>query len=362
MSQHKAEYLQSYPTQISSILAGGYNHPLAREWQSERQLAKNMFIYPLFVTDSPDEETLIEALPNQKRWGINKLIPFVKTLVDKGLRSVILFGVPLAEGAKDEVGSAADDPNGPVITAIKALKENFPDLLIMCDVCLCEYTSHGHCGVLREDGSLIREESVRRLAAVAVNYAKAGAHAVAPSDMIDGRIREIKQGLIDNGLAHRTMLISYSAKFSGNLYGPFREQPAHVLRTVTERLTSFLPVVVAWPAEPLHAILRKVLMPLSSSPQLSTLTLLEMPLKSAETTPLPHTRCLVSLPCSTLQLKRALSTSRPLHLRLIRALSELVPTCSFHTSPPSFLTGCLKSSVVHMLFFSPVFLWSLFIF
>ncbi|KAI8132213.1 hypothetical protein DUD61_004143 [Geotrichum candidum] len=223
MSQHKAEYLQSYPTQISSILAGGYNHPLAREWQSERQLAKNMFIYPLFVTDSPDEETLIKALPNQKRWGINKLIPFVKTLVDKGLRSVILFGVPLAEGAKDEVGSAADDPNGPVITAIKALKENFPDLLIMCDVCLCEYTSHGHCGVLREDGSLIREESVRRLAAVAVNYAKAGAHAVAPSDMIDGRIREIKQGLIDNGLAHRTMLISYSAKFSGNLYGPFRE-------------------------------------------------------------------------------------------------------------------------------------------
>lgn len=220
---HKAEFLKENPTQISSVLAGGYNHPLSREWQADKQLTKNMFIYPLFVTDNDDEETEIKALPNQKRWGVNKLVPFVKTLVDKGLRSVILFGVPLKDGVKDEVGSAADDPNGPVIQAIKALKQNFPDLFIMCDVCLCEYTSHGHCGVLRDDGSLIREQSVQRLAAVAVNYAKAGAHAVAPSDMIDGRIREIKQGLIDNGLAHRTLLMSYAAKFSSNLYGPFRE-------------------------------------------------------------------------------------------------------------------------------------------
>lgn len=223
MSSHKAEYLKENPTQISSILSGGYHHPLSREWQADKQLTKGMFIYPLFVTDNADEETEITALPNQKRWGVNKLVPYVKTLVDKGLKSVILFGVPLAEGVKDEFGTAADDPNGPVILAIKALRANFPDLFIICDVCLCEYTSHGHCGVLREDGSIIRERSVQRLAAVAVNYAKAGAHAVAPSDMIDGRIREIKQGLIDNDLAHRTMLISYSAKFAGNLYGPFRE-------------------------------------------------------------------------------------------------------------------------------------------
>lgn len=220
---HTAEYLKPHTTKISSILAGGYSHPLSREWQAERQLTKNMFIYPLFVTDNADEESVIQALPNQKRWGVNKLIPFVETLVKKGLRSVILFGVPLAEGCKDSVGSAADDPNGPVILAIKALSAAFPDLFIICDVCLCEYTSHGHCGVLREDGSIIRDESVRRLAAVAVNYAKAGAHAVAPSDMIDGRVLEIKQGLIDNDLAHRTMLMSYAAKFAGNLYGPFRD-------------------------------------------------------------------------------------------------------------------------------------------
>lgn len=152
----------------------------------------------------------------------------MRSLVEKGLRSVILFGVPCKEGVKDPEGSAADDPEGPVIQAVKTLRREFPDLFIMCDVCLCEYTSHGHCGVLREDGSIIRDKTVRRLAAVAVAYARAGAHAVAPSDMIDGRIWEIKQGLIDNDLAHNTMLMSYSAKFSGNLYGPFRDAAGSV--------------------------------------------------------------------------------------------------------------------------------------
>lgn len=187
-----------------------------------------MLIYPLFITDDPDEETLVPSLPGQKRWGVRSVVPYVRSLVEKGLRSVILFGVPCKEGVKDPEGSAADDPEGPVIQAVKTLRKEFPDLFILCDVCLCEYTSHGHCGVLREDGSIIRDKTVRRLAAVAVAYAKAGAHAVAPSDMIDGRIWEIKQGLIDNDLAHNTMLMSYSAKFSGNLYGPFRDAAGSV--------------------------------------------------------------------------------------------------------------------------------------
>lgn len=220
---HQAEYLAERETEISSILQGGYNHPLLREWQHERQLTKNMFIFPLFVTDDEDEETPIESLPNIKRFGINKLIPYVATLVSKGLRAVILFGVPLKPGVKDPYGTLADDPQGPVITAIKLLRSNFPELYIMTDVCLCEYTSHGHCGILYEDGSINREVSVRRIAAVAVNYAKAGAHSVAPSDMIDGRIRDIKLGLIDAGLAHKCFVMSYLAKFSGNLYGPFRD-------------------------------------------------------------------------------------------------------------------------------------------
>ncbi|CEP63599.1 porphobilinogen synthase HEM2 LALA0_S08e06282g [Lachancea lanzarotensis] len=220
---HTAQFLDNHPTNISSILAGGYNHPLLREWQNERQLTKNMFIFPLFISDLEDEETPIDSLPNIKRFGVNKLAGYLKPLVAKGLRAVILFGVPLKDGSKDPVATSADDPEGPVIQGIKLLRREFPDLYIMCDTCLCEYTSHGHCGVLYEDGSINRQESVRRIAAVAVNYAKAGAHAIAPSDMIDGRIREIKLGLIDAGLAHQTFVMSYAAKFSGNLYGPFRD-------------------------------------------------------------------------------------------------------------------------------------------
>ena len=182
-----------------------------------------MLVYPLFITDSPDEETLIPSLPNQARRGINRLVPFLTPLVAKGLRSVILFGVPLSPSAKDTLGTAADDPSGPVISAIQLLRRTFPALFIVADVCLCEYTSHGHCGILRADGSLNNQLSVERVSDVAVSYAHAGAHCVAPSDMNDGRIRAIKLKLIEAGIAHRTVLMSYAAKFSGCLYGPFRD-------------------------------------------------------------------------------------------------------------------------------------------
>ena len=112
-----------------------------------------MLIYPLFITDNPDEETPIPSLPNQYRRGVNRLIPFLTPLVRKGLRSVILFGVPLHPSAKDALGTSADDPSGPVIQGIRLLRSKFPQLYITTDVCLCEYTSHGHCGILREDGS-----------------------------------------------------------------------------------------------------------------------------------------------------------------------------------------------------------------
>lgn len=182
-----------------------------------------MLIYPLFVSDQPDEETLIPSLPNQHRRGINKLLPYLAPLIHKGLRSVILFGVPIAPGAKDALGTAADDPNGPVIQAIRLLRARFPSLFIVADVCLCEYTSHGHCGILREDGSLNNALSVDRISDVAIAYADAGAQCVAPSDMNDGRIRAIKLKLIEAGIAHKVVLMSYSAKFSGCLYGPFRD-------------------------------------------------------------------------------------------------------------------------------------------
>lgn len=223
MSVNTAKYLDAHETQISSILAGGYNHPVLREWQNETQLKKNIFILPVFISDDENEETPIKSFPNVKRFGVNKLMNYLAPLVKKGLCSVLLFGVPMKKGSKDMVGTSADDPNGPVIQAVKLLRKEIPDLYIICDVCLCEYTSHGHCGILHEDGSIDREKSVCRIAAVAVNYAKAGAHSVAPSDMIDGRVRHIKLGLINAGLAHKTFVMSYAAKFSSNLYGPFRD-------------------------------------------------------------------------------------------------------------------------------------------
>ncbi|KAJ5248660.1 Delta-aminolevulinic acid dehydratase [Penicillium chermesinum] len=213
---------------ISSQLHAGYSHPLSRSWQAERQLTKDMLIYPLFITDNPDEETPIPALPNQHRRGVNRLVPFLAPLVRKGLRSVMLFGVPLHPSAKDALGTAADDPAGPVIQAIRLLRSRLPQLYITTDVCLCEYTSHGHCGILREDGTLDNAQSVDRISDVALAYAVAGAHCVAPSDMNDGRVRGIKLKLIEAGLAHRVLLMSYSAKFSGCLYGPFRDAAGSV--------------------------------------------------------------------------------------------------------------------------------------
>ncbi|KAG9102639.1 Aminolevulinate dehydratase [Ceratobasidium sp. 370] len=208
---------------ISSVLQGGYHHPLAREWQARRSLTKSMFMYPIFITDDPTAEVDIAALPGQKRWGVDRLQGFLGPLVDKGLKSVILFGVPL-NCNKDDHGTPADDPQGPVILAIKKLRELFPSLYIAADVCLCEYTSHGHCGYLLPNTRIIDQApSAQRIAEVALAYARAGAHCVAPSDMMDGRIASIKRRLIDAGFANQCTLMSYAAKFASGLYGPFRE-------------------------------------------------------------------------------------------------------------------------------------------
>ncbi|KAJ1911809.1 Aminolevulinate dehydratase [Mycoemilia scoparia] len=206
----------------SSLLHAGYHHPATRPWQSERAITKSALIYPIFISDNPDDKYEIKSMPEQYRWGVNRLEEFLSPLVKKGLRSVMLFGVVKPE-SKDPTASIADTEKNPVIQAIGIIKYKFPSLHIGCDVCLCDYTSHGHCGVLFEDGTINNPESVKRLVELAVAYAKAGADCVAPSDMMDGRMKAIKEGLLAANLSHRVSLMAYSAKFASGMYGPFRD-------------------------------------------------------------------------------------------------------------------------------------------
>ncbi|XP_077691985.1 delta-aminolevulinic acid dehydratase isoform X2 [Eretmochelys imbricata] len=155
-------------------------------------------------------------------YGVNKLEGMLRPLVDEGLKCVLIFGVP-TKVPKDERGSAADVENTPAIQAIKKICSSFPELLIACDVCLCPYTSHGHCGILRKDGTIQNEASCQRLAEVSLAYAKAGCHIVAPSDMMDGRIAAMKEALISNNMGNKVSVMSYSAKFASCFYGPFRD-------------------------------------------------------------------------------------------------------------------------------------------
>lgn len=207
----------------TSVLHSGYFHPTLRAWQtSATSLHSHNFMYPIFITDDPDGIEVIASLPGQARYGVNKLEAMLRPLVEDGLKCILIFGVP-TRVAKDERGSAADSDDTPAILAIRKIRSLFPDLLIACDVCLCPYTSHGHCGILWEDGSIQNEASCTRLAEVSLAYARAGCHIVAPSDMMDGRIGAIKKALISNGLGNKVSVLSYSAKFASCFYGPFRD-------------------------------------------------------------------------------------------------------------------------------------------
>lgn len=218
----------SYIPPPKNCLHSGIHHPTLRTWQSgDTRIDPENLMFPVFVTDTSDDAyEPINSLPKQARFGVKKLCEYLRPLVaGKGclpLKSVLVFGVP-TKITKDARGSAADDQNGPVIQGIKALRKVFSDLLIAADVCLCGYADHGHCGILREDGTINNTESIKRLAEVAKAYAEAGAHIVAPSDMMDGRIGAIKNILKKSGLDSRTSVMSYSAKYASSFYGPFRD-------------------------------------------------------------------------------------------------------------------------------------------
>ena len=184
----------------------------------ETRVSPDSFIYPIFVDESISGRTPVEAMPGQFRWGLDSVCEPVRECIEAGVRSCMLFGVP---SHKDAVGSAAWAEDGVVQRAVRIIKENFPDFYVMTDVCLCEYTDHGHCGKL--DGCTVdNDATLELLARVAVSHAAAGADMVAPSDMMDGRIGFIRAALDKNGFEN-IPIMAYSAKYASGFYGPFRE-------------------------------------------------------------------------------------------------------------------------------------------
>lgn len=204
-------------------LHSGYSHPVLRKFQEiNTSITPANLMYPVFVIDEPDKQEEIGSMPGVYRYGVEKLLSALGPLVASGLNSILLFGV-MKPPFKDETASFADRPENPVIGAVQRLRQSFPNLLIACDVCLCGYTSHGHCGVLNKDGSINNEESIKRIAEVALAYAQAGCHVVAPSDMMDGRVGAIKDLFQMKGIVSKHAVLSYSVKFASKFYGPFRD-------------------------------------------------------------------------------------------------------------------------------------------
>ncbi|XP_039765475.1 delta-aminolevulinic acid dehydratase [Pararge aegeria] len=205
------------------VLQGGYfNSTLRKLQEPNTSIEPHNIMYPVFLLENEEAMQAVSSMPNVFRYGINKLIPALSELVDRGLKSILIFGI-VESLPKDATGSSADSVENPVIKALPKLKAKFPGLTIACDVCLCPYTSHGHCGVLGETGAIDHAPSVKRIAEVALAYAKAGADIVAPSDMMDNRIKAIKDALVANKLQNRVSLLSYSCKFASSMYGPFRD-------------------------------------------------------------------------------------------------------------------------------------------
>src|SRR3954467_4691674 len=184
----------------------------------ETELSPSRFVHPMFV-QLGEGRTPIAAMPGIDRLSISQAVAAAGEAHELGIPAVLLFGLP---AAKDEQGSGAYDDEGVIQLATRAIKAAHPELLVITDVCLCEYTTHGHCGVLRDDGVVDNDASLELLARTAVSQAGAGADAVAPSDMMDGRVGHLRAALDDHGLTE-TLIVAYSAKYASAFYGPFRE-------------------------------------------------------------------------------------------------------------------------------------------
>ena len=189
-----------------------------RDLVRETALDAGDFVYPLFVRNGKGIKNEISAMPGNHHFSVDRLVEEVGAAWEDGVRSVLLFGLP---DKKDATGSEAWDAGAAVQSGVRALKENYPRLIVITDVCLCEYTTHGHCGVV-EGERVLNDETLELLARTAVSHAEAGADVVAPSDMMDGRVGAIRQALDQAGHSG-AIILSYAAKYASAFYGPFRE-------------------------------------------------------------------------------------------------------------------------------------------
>src|SRR6266550_1688261 len=191
---------------------------LFRNLVSETKLSIDSFIYPLFISDEITKPQAISAMPGMKQWTVETVAKEAERAFKLGIPAVLLFGIPRK---KDAVGSQAYAKTGVIQKAIKQIKNTVPDLLVVTDVCLCEYTDHGHCGVI-QNKYVQNDPSLKLLSAMALSHVQAGADMVAPSDMMDGRVGDIRKTLDNNGFTD-TPIMAYSTKYASGFYGPFRE-------------------------------------------------------------------------------------------------------------------------------------------
>ena len=204
--------------------------PALRELVRETSLSPADVIYPMFVRPGTDLEIPISSMPGQSQWSVDRLVGQVRELRSMGIRAVMLFGIP---EHKDEFGSDNWNPEGIVPRAIRAIKDAVPEMIVISDMCLCEYTDHGHCGMINhpghghfnpalENGYLLNDPTLELLARASVAHAEAGADLIAPSAMVDGMVGAIRTGLDTHGFEH-VAIMSYAVKFASGFYGPFRE-------------------------------------------------------------------------------------------------------------------------------------------
>ena len=190
---------------------------IIRNMVRETRISKDSLIYPMFFEEGENIFEEIESMPGQYRMSIDRCDGVIKELLDAGVKSVMLFGIPKS---KDEVGSEAYHDHGIVQEAVRYIKKNYPDMYVIGDVCMCEYTSHGHCGILK-GYDVDNDTTIKYIAKIALSQVEAGADMVAPSDMMDGRVSEIRELLDANGYEN-IPIMSYSAKYASAFYGPFR--------------------------------------------------------------------------------------------------------------------------------------------